>query len=216
MAVGPRTVQPNFSKGVLSKELWGRVDIAPYNAAVRQGTNVIVLKYGGLTKRPGSRLVCEIKDGPKRLLPFEGAYEASYALLMGQGNMRLAALGGMVLEQQLTVEGATNASPVVITATLHGYSNGDEVFFSGVEGMTELNGRTLAVTVLDDDHFSVPVDGTGWGALSGDEGGVIRSEPPEEPPAPPTVPPPVDPVTPPVVGGGGGGGGGVGPGVKIP
>lgn len=202
MAVGPRTVQPNFSKGVLSKELWGRIDIAPYSAAVREGTNVVVLKYGGLTKRPGTRLVYEIKDGLKRLLPFEGAYEASYALLMGQGTMRLGALGGMVLEQQLTVQVATKTNPVVITAALHGYSTGDEVFFSGVKGMTELNGRTFAVTVIDANRFSVPVDGTGWGAFSGDEGGVTRTEPPAPTPDPPVVPDPVDPTPPPIVGGG--------------
>lgn len=203
MAVGPRTVQPNFSKGVLSKELWGRIDIGPYTAAVRRGDNVVVLKYGGLTKRPGTRIVYEIKDGPKRLIPFEGAYEASYALLMGQGNMRLGALGGMVLEEQLTVQGATNTNPVVITAALHGYSTGDEVFFDGVKGMTQLNGRTLPVTVIDANSFSLPVDGTTWGAFAGDEGGVTRTEPPAPPPEPPVVPPPVPPVRPPTVGGGG-------------
>ena len=47
----------NFSKGVLSPELHGRVDVAAYNAGIRQGTNVIILKYGGLQKRPGTRFV---------------------------------------------------------------------------------------------------------------------------------------------------------------
>ncbi|MDP5279910.1 ubiquitin-activating E1 FCCH domain-containing protein [Sphingomonas sp. DG1-23] len=200
---GPRAGQFNFSKGVLSKELWGRHDIAPYSAGVREGKNVLILKYGGLTKRPGTRMVYEVKDGAKRLLPFEGAYEASYALVMGQGNMRLAALGGMVLEEALTVEGATQTNPVLITASFHGYADGDEVFFRDVEGMTELNGRVLTVTVIDEDQFSVNVDGTGFSAFAGDDGGIIRVEEPDPEPTPPVVPPPVDPPEDPPVGGGG-------------
>lgn len=202
--VGFRVGLHNFSKGILSKELWGRSDIAPYSAGVRQADNVRILKYGGLSKRPGSRLVYEIKDGPQRMIPFEGAYDASYAMLFGQASMRLAALGGMVIEQALTVEAATNANPVVVNASYHGFVTGDEVFFTGVLGMTELNGRTLPVTVIDENRFSVPVDGTGFGAFVGDTGGVIREAEPAPAPTPPPVPPPAPPPPPPPIGGGGG------------
>ena len=205
--VGPRVGQHNFSRGVLSKELWGRTDIAPYNAAVRQGKNVLILKYGGLTKRPGTRLVYEITDGAKRLMPFEGAYEASYALLFGQGNMRLGALGGMVLEQALTVEAVSTANPAVITAAFHGLATGDEVFFSGVAGAVGLNGRILVATVINDNQFSVPVDGASLGTFTGDAGGTTRTTEPTPPPPPIDVPDPVPPAEPPPVGGGGGTGG---------
>ena len=203
---GYRVGQYNFSKGVLSKELWGRADIAPYSAAVRQAENVRILKYGGLSKRPGSRLVYEIRDGRQRMIPFEGAYEASYAMLFGQASMRLAALGGMVVEQALTIESATNASPVVVRASFHGLTTGDEVFFSGVLGMVELNGQTLSVTVIDEHRFSVPVDGRAYGAFVGDTGGITRTEEPAAPPPPPPVPDPTPEPPPPPVGGGGGGG----------
>ncbi|RSY83116.1 hypothetical protein DAH66_12670 [Sphingomonas koreensis] len=203
--VGPRIGQHNFSRGILSKELWGRIDVASYAAGVRQATNVVILKYGGLSKRPGSRLVYEIKDDDlRRLVPFEGAYEASYALVMGQASMQVAALGGMVLEERLTVEGATNANPVEITASYHGFSDGDEVFLTDIEGMTELNGKTLVVTVTGEHTFTVPLDGTGFGVFTGDEGGIIRDEEPAPPPPPPSVPDPVPPPPPPPVGGGGG------------
>lgn len=204
--VGNRVGLHNFSKGVLTKELWGRSDIAPYSAGIRQGENVHILKYGGLSKRPGSRFVYEITDGPKRMLPFEGAYEASYALLMGQATMRLAALGGVVVEPALTVESATRTNPVVLRASFHGYATGDEVFLTGVIGMDELNGRVLPVTVIDEHHFSVAVDGRAFGAFIGDIGGVVRIEEAVPPPAPPPVPPPSPPPPPPPTGGGGGGG----------
>lgn len=193
----------NFSKGVLSADLHGRVDVAAYNAGLRQGTNVVVLKYGGFAKRMGTRLVYEIKDGEKRLFPFDYSLEQSYVLVFGQGSMRPAALGGMVLDEALTVEAATRTNPVKITASYHGYTTGDEVFFRDVKGMAELNGLTLPVTVIDQHNFTVPVNGTSFGSLTGDDGGVIRSGPPDPDPAPPVVPPPVDPPPPPNVGGGG-------------
>ena len=111
--------------------------------------------------------------------------------------MRPAALGGMVLSEALTVEAATQTNPVQITASFHGLATDDEVFFRDVEGMVELNGRTLTVTVLDDDTFTVPLDGTQFGALTGDDGGVVRSAAPDPDPTPPTVPPPVEPPPPP-------------------
>lgn len=40
-----------------------------------------------------------------------------------------------------TVTGATNATPIVVTATAHGFSNGDVVMISGVLGNTAANGR---------------------------------------------------------------------------
>jgi len=197
-----RAGQHNFSKGVLSKELWGRSDIVPYSAGVRQGKNVVILKYGGLTKRPGTRFVYEIKGGDTKLFPFEGAFEASYAMLLGQASMRLAARGGMVVEEQLTVEQVSLTNPVEITMSHHGHSTGDEVFFAGVEGAAWLNGLVLPVIVTGDHTFTVPIDGTNLAALTGDTGGIIRSVPPAPPAEPPPVPPPAPPPEEPGIGGG--------------
>lgn len=194
----------NFSKGILSKELWGRADIAPYNAAVREAKNVVILKYGGLTKRPGTRFVYEIKDGTKRLIPFQGALDASYALIFGQNTMRAAALGGMIIEERLKVEAVALTSPVQITASYHGFASGDEVFFTGVSGAEWLNGRIETVTVTGTHTFTIPFDGTGLAALTGDSGGIQRTGAPPAPPAPPAIPPEVPPPPPPPLGGAGG------------
>lgn len=193
----------NFSKGVLSPELWGRVDIATYNAAVRQAKNVVVLKYGGLQKRPGTRLVYEITDGPKRLLPFEYSIDFTYALLMGQGTMRPATNGGMVLEEGLLVTAITKEAQAKITAAYHGYEVGDEVYFLSIDGMLEINGRFgTVVAVQDENNFTVNINSTGFGAFSGSGGGVERVGAPPAPPPPPPVPPPVSPEPEPDVGGG--------------
>ncbi len=46
---------------------------------------------------------------------------------------------GLTLDTPLTISGATQADPCVITATGHGFSDGAEVRITDVEGMTELN-----------------------------------------------------------------------------
>lgn len=198
----------NFSKGELAPEMHGRIDVAAYNAGLKRARNVILLKYGGVTMRMGTRLVSPVYDDdldrPVRLLPFSYSIEQTYALEMGQGYMRPAALGGMVLEQELAITAATQADPIVITAAFHGFEPGDDVYITGVSGMTELNDRFWrVVAVIDDDSFSIEADGTGFAAFTDATGGITRDAPPDPPPAPPVVAPPVTPPAPPVIGGGG-------------
>lgn len=196
----------NFSKGELAPELWGRTDIAPYAAGVRRARNVLILKYGGLTFRPGFEFVSpwydETQDG--RLFPFqfdEGKSGQNYALEMGQGYMRPAAGGGMVVEDILTVLGATNTNPVRVNIPYHGYAVGDDWAVSGVLGMVEINDQVWRITAVPDaSTFEIAADGRAWGAFTGDsEGGIVRSAPPPAPAPAPVVPPVVQPDPPPVV-----------------
>lgn len=62
------------------------------------------------------------------------------------------------------ITGATNASPIVITATAHGFTTGDRVAIGGVGGNTAANGNHT-ITVIDANTFSL--DGsTGNGAYT--------------------------------------------------
>lgn len=204
-----RHAQPNFSKGELSDELLGRFDVAAYSAGLKRARNVIILKYGGVTKRPGTRLVAEVYDAsePVRLIPFQFSTEQAYALEMGQGYMRPAALGGIVLREELAVTGITKAYPAQITAAYHGYSAGDQVILTGQAGMTEINGRILTVLASTGTNtFTVDLDTTGFGTWTGNGGGITRGSAPDPDPVPPVVPAPTPTPTPPPVGGGGGGG----------
>lgn len=206
-----RQVQPNFSRGELGPQLYGRYDVDAWNAAVRKARNVIVLKYGGLTKRPGTRLVAEVLDAsaPNRLVPFEFSDEQTYALELGQGYMRPAALGGAVVETELAITGITNAAQAVITAAFHGYSVGNLVVLTGIAGELGdlLNNRAWnVVSVGGDGTFTIDADTTGLDAFTTAEGGETRTGAPDPDPTPPVVPTPyVPPDEPPVYGGGGGG-----------
>lgn len=98
-----RAAQPNFSRGELSPDLHGRFDADMYGSAVKKARNVLILKYGGLTKRPGMQLVAEVIDQtqPTRLVPFQFSLTQTYALEMGQGYMSPCAFGGRLLEEEL-------------------------------------------------------------------------------------------------------------------
>jgi len=70
---------------------------------------------------------------------------------------------GIMHDEPVTISGATQANPVVITATAHGYSNGDIVRIVKVKGMTELNYKKYTVANKTADTFELSgIDGTGY------------------------------------------------------
>ena len=204
-----RAFQPNFSRGELAPELYGRFDVDAWQSAVKLARNVLILKYGGLTKRPGTRLVAEVIDAsePTRLVPFQFSLTQTYALEFGQGYMAPLAQGGRVAEEELAITAITNAATAQITAAFHGYSVGNLVYLDEIEGEIGdyLNGRVWEVlTVPDDDNFTINADTSGMDAFTSADGGVTRVGAPDPDPVAPVVPAPVEEPEPPVIIGGGG------------
>jgi len=62
---------------------------------------------------------------------------------------------GLSLDSPKTITGATKASPVVVTATAHGFADGDQIRIDEVVGMTELNGEFFKVANKTDDTFEL-------------------------------------------------------------
>jgi hypothetical protein len=80
---------------------------------------------------------------------------------------------GLSLDAPADISGATQADPVVVTATAHGFSNGDEVRITHVEGMTQLNGLSFTVANKTANTFELSgVDGTGYSEYIA--GGEVR------------------------------------------
>lgn len=65
------------------------------------------------------------------------------------------------------ITGATNANPCVITSANHGLISGLTVLINNVGGMTELNGNSYVITVIDANDFSLNgVNSTGFGTYT--------------------------------------------------
>lgn len=198
----------NFSKGCLSDELQGRQDVAAYNAGMKRCENAYILKYGGITGRPGTRLVYETTTPNVRLMPFEVSKDQTYMMLFEHGSMKPMYLGGMVLEQELAITGISNASQAVVTAPFHGFSVGAEVYIDGQLGMTEINGRVLKVQARTRDTFTLNVNSLGFGKWDGNVGGITRTADPAAPTPAPAIPAPASAPEEPAIGSSGGGGSG--------
>jgi len=199
-----RASQTNFSRGEIAPHLYGRFDVEAWGSAVRKARNVMVLKYGGLTKRPGTQLVGEVldKSAGNRLLPFQFSLTQTYALEMGQGYMSPIASGGRIVEVEIAITDVSNASQAVISAAFHGYSVGQQVYLSGIAGTLGdlLNGRTWTVAAVPDSgHFAINADTRTAGVFTSAEGGITRTTDPAPAPTAPPVPAPVPDPTPPVV-----------------
>lgn len=65
------------------------------------------------------------------------------------------------------ITGITQDNPGVVTATAHGFSNGDQVYLDQIVGMTELNGVTATVANKTDDTFELSgINTSGYTAYS--------------------------------------------------
>jgi len=200
-----RLALAKFAKGELAPDLYGRFDVDAYQSALRKARNVMVLKHGGLTKRPGTRLVAEVYNAaqPSRLIPFQFSLTQTYALEMGHGYMRVASAGGLVLNEELAVSAITAESYARVTAAYHGYSVGDQVYFDDIDGAMGdlLNNRFWTVRSVPDQHnFVIAANTTGL-AFTGSTGGITRTGAPDPDPVAPVVPPVVPDPDPPVIGG---------------
>ena len=91
-------LQATFSRGELSPRLHARIDIDHYRLGLGECVNWVILRQGGLRRRPGTRFISEVKDHAKatRLLPFVFSTVQAYMLEFGDGYLRVFANGGIV------------------------------------------------------------------------------------------------------------------------
>src|SRR6185369_15304316 len=63
--------------------------------------------------------------------------------------------GSPVYDTATTITNITNASPAVVTVASHPYVDGDQVLIQSVMGMTQINGRTFTILVVDANSFQL-------------------------------------------------------------
>ena len=156
------TIQTNFTAGVFSPRLFGRIDVAKYKNAAETLTNCVVQPHGGVYRRPGTKFINEVRTSADkvRLLPFEFNAEQSYCIEVGDEYMRFYTNQGAVLNANKNITAITKANPAVVTSSSHGFSDGDWVFIQNVGGMTEVNGKYFKVAGKTTNTFQLnTVDG---------------------------------------------------------
>ncbi len=143
-------IVPQFGSGELAPALHGRVDTEMYRASLRTARNIIIHMSGGASNRPGTVFIGPAgqHSAPPRLFDFQFRTSDQYVLEFGNLYMRVIRNDAHVTNTAVNITTATQAVPVVVSATSHGISNDEEVFITGVSGMTQLNGnRYVAANV---------------------------------------------------------------------
>ena len=148
-----------FVAGEISPAYYGRGDLEKFDLGLALARNFIVDYRGGMTTRPGQEFLDFIEEDDKDVRLFEFKFspdvENTYVILFGHEYIRFVQDGAYVVEDAVVITAATKASPGVVTAVAHGFSNGDWIKISGVGGMTELNGRTFRVAGVTTDTFQL-------------------------------------------------------------
>ena len=158
----------SFTGGELTPRLSGRTGLAKYTEGLSDLTNFLVLPQGGVTRRPGTAFLGEVKDSDDetRLIPFHFKTSAPYLLEFDDQLIRVYRNGQQILNAtSKTISAVTKASPGVVTATDHGYSNGDEIFIAMYSSgtttalssgtMIELHGRNYLVANVTTHTFTL-------------------------------------------------------------
>ena len=148
----------SFTAGEISPRLEGRTNIEKYREGLSDLTNMVVMPHGGVTRRPGTEYLGEVKDSSvkTRLIPFQFKTTDTYILEFGDQTMRVFRNDLQVLDgTDKSITAITKADPGVLTSSSHGLSDGDEVYVDSIGGMTELNGRNYLVANSTTNTFSL-------------------------------------------------------------
>ena len=138
----------SFTAGEISPRLEGRTNIEKYREGLSDLTNMVVMPHGGVTRRPGTEYLGEVKSSSvkTRLIPFQFKTSDTYILEFGNQIMRVFRNDLQVLNSSAkTITAITKANPGVLTSNSHGFSSGDEVFIGNVSGMAELDARDYRI-----------------------------------------------------------------------
>ena len=88
-----------FQTGLVSPRLDGRTDLQKYFSSCSTLENFLVHPTGGVTRRPGTRHVAEVKtsSAKTRLIPFQFGVEDTYILEFGNNYIRFYRNNGQIV-----------------------------------------------------------------------------------------------------------------------
>ena len=132
---------------------------APHNFST--GQSVYLTDIAGMTQLNGTSAAVTVIDAVRFSIPVSTLLYPAYTS------------GGRALPTALphswyrSISAITKADPAVITTTApHGYTAGQQIYLSGIAGMTQLNGGVFTVTPIDATRFSIDENTTTYTAYS--------------------------------------------------
>jgi len=177
-------VSSSFSRGEVTPELGGRVDIATYKTSLATCRNMIVRSYGGVYNRGGTQFIGFARGtgadgGPSRLRRFRFNTTDVYILEFSNLAMRVIRNDAYVLDTLKAVTAVTAGGVVTIAA--HGYSAFDMVVMDdSFVGAPLLAGRWVSVGSPTTDTFQAldpitgsPITNIGGAYVSGGHAGHV-------------------------------------------
>jgi hypothetical protein len=107
------------------------------------------------TTNGGGRALWRVLDNNTSVTNSYNETTTSFVQQQQNGTARQAdTVRGVKVPASKTITGATNANPISITCTAHGFTSGDLVIVSGVLGNTNANGE-YAITVVNANTFTL-------------------------------------------------------------
>lgn len=170
-------IQTAFVSGEVAPSLFGHVDLARTHVGASTMRNLFVSYRGGAYSRAGTAFVGFSKQTgrsyPPRLITFQFSINQGLALEFGNLYMRVISQGAFVIDSALTILGASQANPCVLTvssssnptvtpnngAVSASYAPGDSITLAG--GVFSV-AAVLNVTNTMLLTLSVNAAGSGW------------------------------------------------------
>ena len=98
-------LKPSFAAGELSPAMYGRTDIAKYDVGAAKLENFIVLRYGGVQNRAGTKYLATTAGNKKAvLLPFRYNVEQNFIIEFTAGKIRFYTQGELVTKDGVPYE----------------------------------------------------------------------------------------------------------------
>ncbi len=175
------TLLLNFSGGEVSPQAYGREDLPAYQRGWQRVQNYEILPQGSSRFRNGNSHVHNTRGlGTGRLKEFTFNESDTFMLEFTDKKLRFYRDFGTVMNTAtVAITGVSLANPCIVTAPAHGFSNGQEIYISGVVGTVELNNQYFLVSNVTTNTFELnnifnqPIDSTTFVAYV--SGGTIET-----------------------------------------
>lgn len=163
--------QKSFMSGEITPAIYARCDLLKYSTGLRTLRNMYVGRHGGAYNRGGTIYRSQAHDSTHRirLIPFVLPGNFFFQLEFGHLYVRILQDGVPIQTSVKDIQSISQAASAVVTVKeFHSMIVGDQVTFSGVSGMTGINGLTGTITAVANNlTFTVNINSSGFGAYTG-------------------------------------------------